>query len=121
MLTSIRALSRSASRAWAPHLARLKTTEVEKAKGNAAVSAIYQQAPNYPTTWSDSQQTRKGAMTGPRFEQTDLESQPRPLASIELINEVPIKFVKGRKAVCDGGKGYTCLQFLSGYGDMDVY
>ena len=33
------------------------------------------QAPNRPTTWAASQQPREKAMTGPRFEQTIMETQ----------------------------------------------
>lgn len=42
-------------------------------------------------------------MVGPRFEQTAQEFQPRPLAAIELIAQEPIRLVKSRVAVCDGG------------------
>ncbi|EWC47410.1 hypothetical protein DRE_00378 [Drechslerella stenobrocha 248] len=48
---------------------------------------------------------RAQAMVGPRFEQTDLKLQPRPLAAIELIHEEPVRFVKEHVVVCDGGGG----------------
>lgn len=32
-------------------------------------------------------------------------SQPAPLSAMELIAKVPITFVQGRKAFCDGGGG----------------
>ncbi|KAF3927690.1 hypothetical protein ABW21_db0203746 [Orbilia brochopaga] len=63
------------------------------------------QAPNRLQTWAKSQMPRAAAMVGPRFEQTDLTLQPRPLAAIELIHEQPIRFVKDRVVVCDGGGG----------------
>ncbi|KAJ6261476.1 hypothetical protein Dda_4146 [Drechslerella dactyloides] len=63
------------------------------------------QAPNRVRTWAKSQMPRAAAMVGPRFEQTDLALQPRPLAAIELIHEQPVRFVKDRVVVCDGGGG----------------
>ncbi|CAN6594914.1 hypothetical protein TRVA0_001S00276 [Trichomonascus vanleenenianus] len=63
------------------------------------------QAPNRAQTWAPSQQPRAEAMTGPRFEQRDLERQPRPYAAIELIAKQPIRYINGRSAECDGGKG----------------
>ncbi|RIB23512.1 hypothetical protein C2G38_1959338 [Gigaspora rosea] len=56
-------------------------------------------------TWSPSQRSKKDAMVGPRFEQTDLEVQPNTAAAIELIAEEPIHYVEGRIAVCHGGGG----------------
>jgi len=64
-----------------------------------------EQAPNRLTTWSENQNPRSEAMTGPRFEQTNYKHQPRPLAAIELIAQEPIRMVGGRVAVCDGGDG----------------
>ncbi|KAK6333819.1 hypothetical protein TWF730_004002 [Orbilia blumenaviensis] len=63
------------------------------------------QAPNRKLTWARSQQPRAEAMTGPRFEQTDLALQPRPMAAIELIHEEPVRFVHEHVVVCDGGGG----------------
>ncbi|EPS39810.1 hypothetical protein H072_6392 [Dactylellina haptotyla CBS 200.50] len=64
-----------------------------------------QQAPNRKLTWAKSQMPRSEAMVGPRFEQTDLALQPRPLAAIELIHEQPVRFVHEHVVVCDGGGG----------------
>ncbi|RMZ79672.1 hypothetical protein DV738_g3175, partial [Chaetothyriales sp. CBS 135597] len=63
------------------------------------------QAPNREETWSKSQQPRDLAMTGPRFEQTFLETQPQPYAAIDLIHKQPVRWVDGRKVACDGGGG----------------
>jgi NADH dehydrogenase (ubiquinone) Fe-S protein 6 len=66
---------------------------------------VVAQAPNYPTTWSASQQPRPTKHSGPRFEQAVMEVQPNPLSAMELIANEPIRLVQGRKAVCDGGGG----------------
>ncbi|ORY06704.1 hypothetical protein K493DRAFT_403925 [Basidiobolus meristosporus CBS 931.73] len=71
---------------------------------NATPEAL-QQASNRQGTWSLSQEEKKDAFKGPRFEQTDLTTQPNPMAAIELIHEVPIKFVQQRKVACNGGGG----------------
>ncbi|KKA20027.1 hypothetical protein T310_5970 [Rasamsonia emersonii CBS 393.64] len=63
------------------------------------------QAPNRATTWAKSQQPRELAMTGPRFEQTIMEYQPRPYAAIELIHKQPVRWQKERVVACDGGGG----------------
>ncbi|KAF2153480.1 NADH-ubiquinone oxidoreductase [Myriangium duriaei CBS 260.36] len=63
------------------------------------------QAPNRATTWSRSQQPREKAMVGPRFEQTIMEDQPRPLAAIDLIHKQPVNWIKERVVSCDGGGG----------------
>ncbi|KAL5495268.1 hypothetical protein ACEPAI_731 [Sanghuangporus weigelae] len=63
------------------------------------------QSPNYPTTWSTSQQSRAAAYQDARFEQTILELQPQPLSAMDLIAQEPVRFVRGRIAECDGGKG----------------
>lgn len=62
--------------------------------------------------WSPSQQPRSLAFTGPRFEQTYIEYQPKPLSAMELIAKVPVTMVPGRKAVCDGGPS-SLLEWLS--------
>ncbi|RIA92206.1 hypothetical protein C1645_765666 [Glomus cerebriforme] len=72
---------------------------------NATTKSTSVDIPNYRVAWSKSQKPRDEAMIGPRFEQTDLEAQPRPLAAIDLIAEEPIHYVEGRVAVCHGGKG----------------
>ncbi|KAL6704542.1 hypothetical protein ACN47E_008171 [Coniothyrium glycines] len=63
------------------------------------------QAPNYKGIWSRSQQRREVAMSGPRFEQTIMEDQPRPYAAIELIHKQPVRWVHERAVACDGGGG----------------
>ncbi|RMZ91350.1 hypothetical protein DV736_g1445, partial [Chaetothyriales sp. CBS 134916] len=50
------------------------------------------QAPNREETWSKSQQPRELAMTGPRFEQTILDTQPQPEAAIEFIHKQPVRW-----------------------------
>ncbi|KAJ5104336.1 Zinc finger CHCC-type [Penicillium alfredii] len=63
------------------------------------------QAPNRANTWAASQQPREQAMTGPRFEQTIMEVQPRPMAAIELIHKQPVRWTKSKVVSCDGGGG----------------
>ncbi|KAF2685196.1 NADH-ubiquinone oxidoreductase [Lentithecium fluviatile CBS 122367] len=64
-----------------------------------------QQSPNRKGIWSRSQQPREKAMSGPRFEQTILEDQPRPYAAIELIHKQPVRWTHERVVACDGGGG----------------
>ena len=61
------------------------------------------QAPNHPSTWSRGQNPRPHAMSGPRFEQTDLRFQAAPFAAIDAVAQDPIRLVDGRRATCDGG------------------
>ncbi|KAI1437721.1 hypothetical protein GGR50DRAFT_22472 [Xylaria sp. CBS 124048] len=63
------------------------------------------QAPNRTGIWSRSQKPRALAMTGPRFEQTDFDTQPAAKAAIELIHRQPVRWVHERVVVCDGGGG----------------
>jgi len=63
------------------------------------------QAPNRQEVWSRSQQERKRAMVGPRFEQTIMEYQPQPFAAIELIHKQPVRWTDERVVACDGGGG----------------
>ncbi|QDS68731.1 hypothetical protein FKW77_004436 [Venturia effusa] len=63
------------------------------------------QAPNRTGVWSRSQNPRAKAMVGPRFEQTIMEDQPRPLAAIDLIHKQPVRWRKERVVSCDGGGG----------------
>ncbi|KAF2646877.1 hypothetical protein P280DRAFT_465030 [Massarina eburnea CBS 473.64] len=63
------------------------------------------QAPNRKGIWSRSQQPREKAMTGPRFEQSIFEDQPRPYAAIDLIHKQPVRWTKERTVSCDGGGG----------------
>ncbi|KAL2188480.1 hypothetical protein L209DRAFT_751436 [Thermothelomyces heterothallicus CBS 203.75] len=69
--------------------------------------AAVAQAPNRAEIWSRSQRPRAQAMTGPRFEQTDFELQPRPYAAIELIHQQPVRWTHERIVACDGGGGPT--------------
>jgi NADH dehydrogenase (ubiquinone) Fe-S protein 6 len=62
------------------------------------------QAPNNVERWSTMQAPRPAAASLPRFEQTDMSLQPRPLSAMQLVSEDPIRIVHGRKAVCDGGE-----------------
>ncbi|SPC64640.1 related to NADH2 dehydrogenase (ubiquinone) complex I 13K-A chain precursor [Ustilago sp. UG-2017b] len=64
-----------------------------------------EQSPNFPTTWSESQNLRQNAMKGPRFEQLDMRFQPQPLAAIEMIQREPIRLSSKRIAACDGDGG----------------
>jgi NADH dehydrogenase (ubiquinone) Fe-S protein 6 len=66
---------------------------------------LNKQAPNRADTWAPSQRPRAEAQVGPRFEQRDLEVQPRPYAAIELIAKQPVRYLHSSSAVCDGGKG----------------
>nr|OQO28719.1 hypothetical protein B0A51_02962 [Rachicladosporium sp. CCFEE 5018] len=63
------------------------------------------QAPNKSGVWSRSQQPRERAMVGPRFEQTIMEDQPRPLSAMELIHQQPVRWTKNKVVSCDGGGG----------------
>ncbi|KAJ6107132.1 Zinc finger CHCC-type [Penicillium sp. IBT 18751x] len=63
------------------------------------------QAPNRASTWAASQQPRHEAMVGPRFEQTIMEAQPRPMAAIELIHKQHVRWTKSKVVSCDGGGG----------------
>lgn len=63
-----------------------------------------EQAPNYPTTWSETQNPRELAMRGPRFEQMDMEMQPQPLSAMEMIQREPIRLTPNRVQSCDGGE-----------------
>ncbi|GAA5856244.1 hypothetical protein JCM5353_002671 [Sporobolomyces roseus] len=75
------------------------------AKPHTPPSISEVQAPNRTTTWSRNQAARTEAMSGPRFEQTAEQFQPRPMAAIELIKEEPIRLIQERVAACDGGGG----------------
>ncbi|RKP05899.1 zinc-finger domain-containing protein [Thamnocephalis sphaerospora] len=77
------------------------------ATGSAAtaVKEATSQAPNRATVWSENQRDRASTLDNARFEQTDLDKQPRPMAAIELISAVPVIKVDKRIAVCDGGGG----------------
>ncbi|KAF2845159.1 NADH-ubiquinone oxidoreductase [Plenodomus tracheiphilus IPT5] len=64
-----------------------------------------QQAPNYQGVWSRSQNPREVAMSGPRFEQSIIEDQPRPYAAIDLIHKQPVRWAHDKVVSCDGGGG----------------
>ncbi|KAI8066949.1 zinc-finger domain-containing protein [Gilbertella persicaria] len=70
-----------------------------------SVAPQVEQSANRATTWSETQRPKSEALAGPRFEQTDLTTQPNPMAAIDLIAEEPIRFVNKRIAHCDGGGG----------------
>ncbi|KAH7396451.1 NADH-ubiquinone oxidoreductase [Pyrenochaeta sp. MPI-SDFR-AT-0127] len=63
------------------------------------------QAPNRKGIWSRSQNPREVAMSGPRFEQSIMEDQPRPYAAIDLIHQQPVRWTHERTVSCDGGGG----------------
>jgi len=63
------------------------------------------QAPDRKGVWSRSQNPRAKAMSGPRFEQTIMDLQPRPQAAIELIHKQPVRWTHERVVACDGGGG----------------
>lgn len=94
-------LARSLRRAASSAVPAKKNT-TPPAQATEAVPTV-QQAPNYPSTWSTSQQSRPGPGSSPRFEQTNMELQPNPLSAMGMIAKEPIRLVNGRKAVCDGG------------------
>ncbi|KZW02207.1 ubiquinone oxidoreductase 20 kd subunit [Exidia glandulosa HHB12029] len=96
----------------APKAARLNSSStsgianaVTPALRPGSVAPTVAQAPNYPQPWSTSQRARADALAGPRFEQTALDLQPKPMSAMQLVSEDPIRLVHGRKAVCDGGVG----------------
>ncbi|KAI8068020.1 zinc-finger domain-containing protein [Gongronella butleri] len=64
-----------------------------------------EQAAGREATWAPDQRPKSDAMTGPRFEQMDLATQPNPMAAIDLIAEEPIRVVHQRIVSCDGGDG----------------
>ncbi len=93
---SLKTLGRSASSSTSSKVPATKPATTEP-------SVVTQQAPNFPTTWSTNQRQRPVAGEGPRFEQTHMELQPAPLSAMELVANEPVRFVDGRKAICDGG------------------
>ncbi|KAF8642283.1 hypothetical protein AX16_009554 [Volvariella volvacea WC 439] len=101
--SSLRAFSRSLSSSPLSPAASSSSVPAESQKSQTP--AVAQQAPNHLATWSTSQRPRPTPSSGPRFEQTIMELQPQPLSAMELIANEPIRFVEGRKAVCDGGGG----------------
>ncbi|KAH8671955.1 hypothetical protein BGZ60DRAFT_430391 [Tricladium varicosporioides] len=72
--------------------------------GDAGKQGVMQ-APNRAAVWSRSQNPRAKGMSGPRFEQTTMEDQPRPMAAIDLIHQQPVRWTHSRIVECDGGGG----------------
>ena len=95
-------LSRSASTA---SKAEASKTSVPAKETEGAGPTQAWQAPNFAATWSVNQRPRPTAGSSPRFEQTNMDLQPAPLSAMEMIAQEPVRMVKGRKAVCDGGGG----------------
>ncbi|KAK4685615.1 NADH dehydrogenase (ubiquinone) Fe-S protein 6, partial [Tremellales sp. Uapishka_1] len=95
----VRALARYASSIPTP------PAPYESKQPTSATPENLQQSPNVPTTWSTSQNPKPRAMSGPRFEQTNLDLQPNSLSAMGMVAEDPIRIVNGRKATCDGGLG----------------
>ncbi|TVY75604.1 Lactobacillus shifted protein [Lachnellula suecica] len=83
-----------------PHAGEALQESVEDAEHRRIM-----QAPNRATVWSRNQNPRGKAMSGPRFEQTIMELQPRPEAAIELIHKQPVRWTHERVVACDGGGG----------------
>lgn len=65
----------------------------------------FQENTHREMVWSNSQQPRQSAWTGPRFEQTDFGLQPQPQPAIELIAKQPIRYETRRVVSCNGGGG----------------
>lgn len=86
------------------------STPIPHLTPDASTPKVFQQSPNYPTTWSTGQNPKLNAMKGPRFEQTDIRFQANPFAGIQAVSEDPIRLVDGRKATCDGGQSWTRAQ-----------
>ncbi|RDA86735.1 hypothetical protein CP532_4172 [Ophiocordyceps camponoti-leonardi (nom. inval.)] len=85
-------------------------TTTETAIQNAQSKELSQseelsQAPNRVGVWSRSQNPRSKAMTGPRFEQTDMSLQPQPMSAMEMIHKQPVRWTHERVVACDGGGG----------------
>lgn len=107
---ALRHLTRAASSSSASS----SSVPAETPKGNSPGTVAGSQSPNYPTQWSLNQRARPTPTDGARFEQTILELQPQPLSAMAMIAEEPVRIVKGRKAVCDGGAlWWTWLHTLS--------
>lgn len=89
-----------------PHnsLAVREARDTKVARPHTPPGIPKEQAPNYPTTWSETQNPRDQAMSGPRFEQINVEYQPQPLSAMEMIQREPIRLTTSRIAKCDGGE-----------------
>ncbi|CAO1623338.1 unnamed protein product [Sympodiomycopsis kandeliae] len=93
--------------AHSPHnsLAVKEKAQTKVARPHPPPGVPSEQAPNYPTTWSETQNPRDQAMSGPRFEQMAVEYQPMPLSAMEMIQREPIRLSTQRITGCDGGGG----------------
>lgn len=80
------------------------TKPLQESQPDSSDPVKLQQAPNYPETWSTSQNPKKAAYAGPRFEQINFALQPQPAAGIGMVQQDPVRLVDGRKASCDGGE-----------------
>merc|ERR1712071_581471 len=78
---------------------------IAKANPSEADPKELYQAPNHASTWSTSQNPKKHAYSGPRFEQINLSLQPQPISAMEMVAQDPVRLVPGRRASCDGGGG----------------
>ena len=79
------------------------------------------QAPNKAERWSTMQAPRPAAASRPRFEQTDMSLQPRPLSAMQMVSEDSIRIVHGRKAVCDGGECPVAIFRVYNTGSMPSF
>ncbi|KAA1139104.1 hypothetical protein PGTUg99_035993 [Puccinia graminis f. sp. tritici] len=99
----------STQRLCQPNVSSLRTiTPIGKSystEGETTIQKSERAPPAKAVTWSANQRPKSQAMTGPRFEQTNLDAQPNPLPAIELIKKEPIRMVSSRVAACDGGGG----------------
>ncbi|SGZ57832.1 CIC11C00000002468 [Sungouiella intermedia] len=97
---------------------RFQSTLAQKASATATGLTLEElaenenamQAPNRESIWSPSQAARRDIISKnpQRFIQKDLSKQPQPYAAIELIAQVPVKYLhEGNIAVCDGNRGST--------------
>lgn len=86
-----------------------KTATTGLTKQQLKSNPAAQQAPNRAATWSPSQANKQDVIAthAARFIQRDLDKQPNPYAAIDLIAQVPIKYIHDNIAVCDGNKGNT--------------
>ncbi|SGZ58838.1 CIC11C00000001750 [Sungouiella intermedia] len=97
---------------------RFQSTLAQKASATATGLTLEElaenenamQAPNRESIWSPSQAARRDIISKnpQRFIQKDLSKQPQPYAAIDLIAQVPVKYLhEGNIAVCDGNRGST--------------
>lgn len=82
-----------------------KLAELGRVPADTRLGSSVPQAPNRQGTWSARQQPRSAALSGARATQIVLETQPLPLAAIELAKNQPVVEVAARMTACDGGHG----------------